>query len=125
MIVLKADNRHLVDGARYGYTNQNYGSGINSMVLSNSAGMEADKFVLDVRHSQRRVLVCGTPGHTQVLYEYLADFAEKEGIDLIIVPQAGGACPGAHGESSCRKRSPPGQKSGSRLIASGPGSTPK
>ena len=45
-----------------------------SWYLAGAARLAAERFVLENRDA--RVLVCGTPGHTQALYEYLPGFAE-------------------------------------------------
>lgn len=57
---------------------------------------EADKFVLENREA--RILVCGTPGHTQVLYEYLSGFAQLKVtacVDLDLGPAEPGTWPSA------------------------------
>ena len=64
--------------------------------LANAARYEIDKLLLDVRQSGKRLLVCGTPGHTQVLYEYLGDFAALDVVacvDLELGPGEPGRFP--------------------------------
>ena len=71
---------------------------IAAWYVANAARYEAEKVVLAARQAGQRVLVCGTAGHTQVLYEYLADFAELDVVgcvDLALGPGESGRFPDA------------------------------
>ena len=59
--------------------------------IARAAQYEADKFVLESR--DKRVLVCGTAGHTQVLYEYLPGFAQLD-VTACVALDLGPAEPG-------------------------------
>lgn len=46
MISLQSDNRSLLISAKYSYLNNNYLSGVNSIVITNSNGFTADDYIL-------------------------------------------------------------------------------
>ena len=66
--------------------------------VANAARYEAEKALLEAKQTRHRVLVCGTPGHSQVLYEYLGDMAALDVVgcvDLELGPGEPGRFPPA------------------------------
>ena len=66
---------------------------IASWHLVSGARYETEKFVLDCRGADRRVLICGTAGHTQALYEYIDGFCDLN-VVACVDPSVGPGEPG-------------------------------